>query len=129
MRLLVALSTAIFLTACASAPKELAIPPNLEGGWKLTATKPTEAVYAPDWMTKLGRKASRTAAYNGPIDTLVDFHELASDASALEATQLWRRQTGQQYFHLRNHFIVVRSSHPNKEMAMDFTRALQKALQ
>jgi hypothetical protein len=128
MRLLLALAASLFLVSCTQESKPFSVPPATEGGWKLTSTGETPGEFRPEWMDRMGRKKSQTAVYAGPIDVSADFHEMSSDASALECTQVWRRAPGQACFHLRNLFIVIRSNHPNKEMTMDFSRALQKAL-
>jgi hypothetical protein len=79
-------------------------------------------------MQRLGVKQGFTASYAGPVDTVAEFYELKSDASALECMQLWRGEKSESRFYKRNLFVVLRSSHPNREMLMDFSRALQKTL-
>ena len=62
------------------------------------------------------------------MDVQADIYELRSDAAALECTQLWKRSEGESPFIKRNLFVVIRASHPDREMLMDFSRALDKAL-
>ena len=124
MRLLITLLVLI-LSSCSTENKPFQAPPGTEGGWKLTTSTPTEA---PEWMTRLGIKQAVKARYAGPIDAEADIFELRSDAAALECIQLWKNVKAEDRFYKRNLFVVVRSPHPNREMLMDFSRAIQKAL-
>ena len=124
MRLLIPL-ICLFLFSCTKETVAFAPPAATEGGWKLNST---EVAQAPDWMQRLGLKQAVKARYAGPIEVEADIYELRSDASAFECSQLWKRATGDWPFQHRNLFIVIRSPHPNREMLMDFSRALEKAL-
>ncbi|WP_155121433.1 hypothetical protein [Bryobacter aggregatus] len=103
----------------------LEIPKSVAGGWTLTTSEETAA---PEWMQRLGLKQARRARYAGPIDVEADIFELRSDAAALECTQLWKRAPGDSPSMKRNLFIVVRSPHPQRELVMDFSRALENSL-
>ena len=124
MRLLIPF-ICLFLFSCTKETVVFAPPALTEGGWKLTSTG---AALSPDWMQRLGLKQAVKARYAGPIEVEADIYELRSDASAFECSQLWKRATGDWPFQHRNLFIVIRSPHPNREMLMDFSRALEKAL-
>lgn len=124
MRLLIPL-ICLFLFSCTKETVAFAPPAATEGGWKLNSTGVAQA---PDWMQRLGLKQAVKARYAGPIEVEADIYELRSDASAFECSQLWKRATGDWPFQHRNLFIVIRSPHPNREMLMDFSRALEKAL-
>jgi hypothetical protein len=124
MRIVILLLTLI-LSSCTSEKKPFEIPKQTEGGWKLTAT---ESVQAPEWMTRLGMKKASKARYTGPIDTEVEFYELNSEPAALECMQLWRGDKAESRFFKGNFFVVIRTTHPNREILMDFTRSVQKAL-
>lgn len=125
MRLILTALLLCSLLSCSKESTALTIPPATEGGWKLSSTTQIES---PDWMNRLGIRSAQKARYAGPMDVEADIYELRSDAAALECTQLWKRAEGDSPFIKRNLFIVVRSSHPNREMMMDFSRALDKAL-
>ncbi len=127
MRVLILLVVLIF-GSCETAMKELAVPAGAEGGWTLQSSAAMEAARRPEWMQRLGLKQAKTARYAGPIEMEADIYELRSDAAALECTQLWKRAPGDWQFIRRNLFVVLRSKHPNREMMMDFSRALEKAL-
>jgi hypothetical protein len=116
----------LILSSCTQEYTPFAVPKGVEGGWKLTssASLPTPP---PDWMSRLGLKRSIQASYSGPIDTVADIYNFNADSSAFESMQRWRPVKGEDQFYKNNVFVVVRSSHPNKEMLMDFSRALQKA--
>lgn len=115
----------LLLTACSTPPKAFAPPQGTEGGWKLAAT---EALTPPEWMPKLGVKQALRLSYSGPIDATADVFEMASGTAAFECMQKWRATPGEDRFYRGSLFVVVRSTHPNREMMMDFSRALQKAL-
>jgi hypothetical protein len=125
MRIAISLLVLI-LSSCTKENKPFEVPKGVEGGWKLVSS--TAINPPPDWLGPLGLKNSTHATYSGPIDTTVDFFEFKADSSAFECKQRWRPVKGEDQFYTRNLFIVVRSPHPNKEMMMDFSRALQKAL-
>ncbi len=127
MRILT-LTLILIFASCEGPQKDLAVPPATEGGWTLQSSVGMEAARRPDWMLRLGLKQAKTARYAGPIDIEADIYELRSDAAALECTQLWKRAPGDSPFIKRNLFIVLRTTHPNREMMMDFSRALEKAL-
>lgn len=116
----------LILSSCSSENKPFEIPKGTEGGWKLVSTTPLTS--RPDWLNTIGLKNSTTASYNGPIDATVEIYEFGANTGAFECKQRWRPVKGEDQFYVRNLFIVVRSSHPNKEMLMDFSRALQKQL-
>jgi hypothetical protein len=124
MRLLITV-LALILSSCTSENKPFQAPPGLEGGWKLANAAPTSS---PEWMQRLGIKQAIKANYTGTIDATADIYELRSDAAALECIQLWKNVKAEDRFYKRNLFVVVRSPHPNREMLMDFSRAIQKAL-
>ena len=124
MRLIITL-LALILSSCTSENKPLAAPQGLEGGWQLSNSAPTTS---PEWMQRLGLKQAIQANYTGTIDATADIYELRSDAAALECIQLWKNVKSEDRFYKRNLFVVVRSPHPNREMLMDFSRAIQKAL-
>lgn len=127
-RLLISLFFLFSLLSCSTANKPLAIPSATEGGWKQTSNEPVDASRKPEWLSRLGLKESRSVKYSGNIDIQADFYELNSDASALECMQLWKRAPAESVLLKGNLFIVLRSNHPNREMLMDFSRALEKAL-
>lgn len=118
---------ALFLSACSKENKPFDLPKGVEGGWKLASSGPVDPP-PPVWLNTLGLKSSFRASYTGPIDTVAEIYEFKADSSAFECKQRWRPVKGEDQFYLRNLFIVIRSPHPNKEMLMDFSRALQKAL-
>lgn len=124
MRLIITLFILV-LSSCTQENKTFEPPQGTEGGWKLVSSS---AIQAPEWMTRLGLKQARQARYAGPIDTQADIYELRSDAAALECIQLWKNVPAEDRFYKRNLFVVVRSVHPNREMLMDFSRAISKAL-
>ncbi len=124
MRLIITL-LALILSSCTSENKPLAAPQGLEGGWKLASAAPNTS---PEWMQRLGLKQAIKANYTGTIDATADIYEFRSDAAALECIQLWKNVKSEDRFYKRNIFVVVRSAHPNREMLMDFSRAIQKAL-
>ncbi len=124
MRLLIPL-ICLFLFSCAKESVAFAPPALTEGGWKLGSKTDLQA---PDWMQRLGLKQAVQARYAGPIEVHADIYELRSEAAALECSQLWKRVPGDWPLIKRNLFIVIRSPHPNREMLMDFSRALEKAL-
>lgn len=124
MRLLIPL-ICLFLFSCTQETIAFAPPAATEGGWKLIGTA---EVQAPEWMQRLGLKQAKKARYSGPIEIEADIYELRSDAAAFECAQKWKRLAGDWPLHKRNLFIVIRSPHPNREMLMDFSRALEKAL-
>lgn len=124
MRLLITV-LALILSSCSTENKPFQPPQGVEGGWKLISSAPTQG---PEWMQRLGVKQAFTASYAGPVDTVTEFYELKSDAAALECMQLWRGEKSESRFYKRNLFVVLRSSHPNREMLMDFSRAIQKTL-
>lgn len=115
----------LWLCGCASEPKAFVVPAGTEGGWKLAGQ---EEFAAPDWMKTLGIKRAVRARYGGPIDTVVDFHEMGSETAAFECAQKYQIKKTEDRFYKANLFVVVRSEHPNREMLMDFSRALQKGL-
>lgn len=127
MRILILL-TALLFASCEKPLQELSVPVATEGGWTLASVADVNPARKPEWMQRLGVKQAKTARYAGPIDIEADIYELRSDAAALECTQLWKRAPGDSPFIKRNLFAVVRTSHPNREMLMDFIRALEKAL-
>lgn len=116
------------LLSCTSTPQQLKIPLATEGGWKQSANGPVDASRQPEWLSRLGLKQSRSVKYSGSIDVEADIYELNNSASALECMQLWKRSPAQSVLLKGNLFIVLRSNHPNREMLMDFSRALEKAL-
>jgi hypothetical protein len=124
MRILIPL-ICLFLFSCTKETVPFAPPSATEGGWKL---KGTNELAAPEWMTRLGLVKATTARYSGPIEIEAEIFEMRSDASALECTQLWKRRPDESHFNRGNLFIVLRSPQKNREMLMDFGRALEKAL-
>lgn len=116
------------LLSCSSAPQPLKIPLATEGGWKQASNGPVDASRQPEWLSRLGLQQSRSVKYSGSIDVEADIYELKSSASALECMQLWKRSPAESVLLKGNLFIVLRSNHPNREMLMDFSRALEKAL-
>lgn len=129
MRLLTSLILAtILLFGCASAPKEIALPSKTEGGWKQDSVAAMDASKKPEWMERLGVQDAKTAKYSGPIDVEVHQFRLSSSAAALECTQLWKKVPSESVMMKENYFFVLRTEHPNREMLMDFSRALEKAL-
>lgn len=129
MRLLTSLLFALLLlTGCATAPKEIALPAKTEGGWKLEGISNMDASKKPEWMERLGVQEAKTAKYSGPIDVEVHLFRLSSSAAALECTQLWKKVPSESVMMKENYFFVLRTEHPNREMLMDFSRALEKAI-
>jgi len=128
MPLVLTLIFLISLISCGGAPKALTIPDATEGGWKQALNEPLDASRKPEWLSRMGLKEARSVKYSGNIDVEADFYELGNDASALECMQLWKRAPAESVLLKRNLFIVLRSNHPNREMLMDFSRALEKAL-
>lgn len=116
------------LTGCQSAETPFQVPTALPGGWTQVSIAPTDAARKPEWMARLGITQARTVRYNGSIEADADIYELRSNAAALECMQLWKRTPGETFLMKRNLFVVIRSAHPNREMVMDFSRALEKAL-
>jgi len=121
------LLTLILLTfcSCTQSTQAFSPPPKIEGGWTLAASNSNDA---PEWMGRLGLKQALRLQYSGPIDAVADIFEFNADTSAFESTQRWRKVNGEDQFYKRNLFVVIRSSHPNREMMMDFSRSLQKSL-
>lgn len=129
MRFLISLIlTAILLGSCASAPKEIALPARTEGGWKQESVGAMDASKKPEWMERLGVQDAKSAKYSGPIDVEVFQFRLSTSAAALECTQLWKKVPSESVMMKENYFFVLRTEHPNREMLMDFSRALEKAL-
>lgn len=128
MPLVLSLFFALLFCACQSAVKPLEIPAATEGGWKRTGLDALDASKKPEWMTRLGVKDAKRATFSGPIDVETDLYEMGSSAAALECTQLWKRVPSESLLMRDNYFIVIRSQHPNREMLMDFSRALEKEI-
>lgn len=127
MRFVILMLVLIF-ASCESRLKDLSVPAGTDGGWTLQSNVEMDGARRPDWMRRLGLKQARTASYAGPIEIEADIYELRSDAATLECTQLWKHVPGDWQFIRRNLFVILRTSHPNREMMMDFSRALEKAL-
>lgn len=117
---------ALILASCSQENKPFAVPLGTEGGWKLASNAPLAAT-PPEFMRPIGLKQAVEARYSGPIDVVANIYEFKAESSAFEAMQKWRAVKGEDQFYKRNLFVVLRSEHPNKEMLMDFSRALQKA--
>lgn len=117
----------LILCACSSAPKPFEIPKAVEGGWKIASQGSISPAPA-EWLDRIGLTRSQSATYAGPIEITAEFYEFKADSAAFECKQRWRPVKGEDQFYTRNLFVVVKSPHPNKEMLMDFSRALQKSL-
>lgn len=128
MRIGLAAILALFLASCQSESRPFAIPQMLEGGWRQASVSATVPSRQPEWMSRLGISKASTVRYDGSVEAEVDIYELRSSAAALECMQLWKRSPGESFLMKRNLFVVIRSTHPNREMVMDFSRALEKAL-
>lgn len=117
----------LMLVSCAGPERPFEAPRATEGGWKLTTLGALPAA-PPEWMTRIGLKQSFEARYAGPIDTVADIYVFNAESSAFECMQRWRAVKTEDQFYKKNVFVVIRSPHPNREMLMDFSRALQKVL-
>jgi hypothetical protein len=104
------------------------MPDRTEGGWKKESSGALDASKRPEWMERLGVRDAQSIQYSGPIDVEVYLFQLSSSAAALECTQLWKKAPGSSVMMKENYFLVLRTQHPNREMLMDFSRALEKAL-
>ncbi len=124
MRLLAG-ATMLGLWGCAGEKKAFVAPEAVEGGWKASGK---EEFTAEDWMQMLKIRRAVRVRYAGPTDIEVEFHEMPGETAAFECLQKYRAKGKEDRFYKGNLFVVVRSEHPNREMMMDFSRALQKGL-
>jgi hypothetical protein len=115
--------------SCQSTRPQIQLAAKVEGGWNRQVQEPLDPSKRPEWMERLGVQSAQRALYTGPIDVEVFFFELKSSASALECLQLWKKNPSESVMMKDRYFLVNRTQHPNREMLMDFSRALEKGLQ
>jgi hypothetical protein len=113
------------LWGCGGAAGPFVAPEAVEGGWKMSGK---EGFEAEDWLKILKIRQAVRVRYEGPTDVEVEFYEMPGETAAFECLQKYRAKGKEDRFYKRNVFVVVRSGHPNREMMMDFSRALQKGL-
>ena len=114
------------LAACGSAPKELALPDAVAGGWKRTAVNQIRKADAPGRIAELDLNSALHGVYDGPTTVEVEVYRFHSSTAAFEARQSWRPD-GKRMVHQRNDlFITAHSPQPDRSALENFMTALEK---
>lgn len=127
-RLFFSLALLLGLAACGSAPKELALPDAVAGGWKRTSVSVIAKADAPGRIAMLDLKRALRGQYDGPTAIEVEVYQFESSTAAFEARQSWRPD-GKRMVHQRNDlFLTAHSPQPDRSALESFLNALEKAL-
>jgi hypothetical protein len=127
-RLLLSFSLLLSLAGCASAPKELALPEAVAGGWKRTSVSEIAKSELPNRIASLKLTRALRGNYDGPTTVEVDVYQFASSAAAFEARQSWLSD-GKRMVHQRNDlFLTAHSPQPDRSALESFLTALEKSL-
>ena len=119
---------ALALAGCSSSPRTVALPPAVDGGWKLRSSTPIAPEEAPGRIPMLKPVQLLHGAYDGPTTIEVDVYQFKNATAAFEALQSWRPD-GQRL--IRQHheiFITARSPQPDRSALDTFLNNLEKAL-
>ena len=127
-RLFFSLALLFVLAACGTAPKDVALPAAVPGGWTRTAMKEIRKADAPGRIAELDLKKAWHGVYDGPTAVEVEVYQFHSSTAAFEARQSWRPD-GKRMVHQRNElFITAHSPQPDRSALENFMTALGKAL-
>lgn len=122
---------ALFLGGCSRLPERalIPVPPStLAGGWQRVTLDTPPASEAPAVLQDLKPTQRVRASYrlNG-INISVEAYAMPSQASAFEAQQKWRNETGRLAFHSGNLFVVCGSIGAEPAALIAFSRTLEEA--
>lgn len=127
-RLLLSVTLFLSLAACGSAPKQLALPDAVAGGWKRTGISEINKADAPGRIATLDLKRALRGQYDGPTTVEVEVYQFNSSTDAFEARQTWRPD-GKRMVHQRNDlFLTAHSPQPDRSALESFLNALEKNL-